>query len=59
MIDNFQSQISAKGKEINDFREKYNIRFQGETEAEQKSNPAESAQSSKATGSSGVLVANS
>ena len=48
-----------KGKEINDFREKYNIRFQGETEAEQKSNPAESAQSSKATGSSGVLVANS
>ncbi|CAF0769944.1 unnamed protein product [Brachionus calyciflorus] len=54
LVENLQSQIIAKGKEINDFREKHNIRFQGETEGEQKSsNGAESSNKSK---SSGVLV---
>lgn len=62
MIESFQSQIVAKGKEINDFREKHNIRFQGEAEGGEQ--PAKSAGEaaaggSKAGTSGGVLVAKS
>lgn len=54
LIESLQAQIIAKGKEINDFREKYNIRFQGEAENEEKAKSStESAQSK----SGGVLVA--
>lgn len=63
LIESFQTQIIAKGKEINEFREKYNIRFQGEMESEQqqKSNSIKDAESSSksAGGSGGVLVAKS
>ncbi|RMZ93146.1 prefoldin subunit 2 [Brachionus plicatilis] len=52
LIDNLQSQIVAKGKEINDFREKHNIRFQGENENSQKTATEQSTQAK----SSGVLV---
>lgn len=52
LIENLQSQIVSKGKEINDFREKHNIRFQGEAETSQKSGTEQSTQAK----SSGVLV---
>lgn len=50
LIENFQTQIVAKGKEINEYREKYNIKFQTEIDAEKKSSSDEKAKST------GVLV---
>lgn len=52
LIENLQSQIVTKGKEINDFREKHNIRFEGETENSQKQTSEQTNQAK----SSGVLV---
>ena len=51
IIENLQAQMIAKGKEINDYREKYNIRFQGEAEEEKKTSNEGSSKSS-----GGVLV---
>lgn len=57
LIESLQTQIVAKGKEINDFREKHNIKFQGEAESEQKS--ASSNENAQAKSGGGVLVAKS
>ena len=51
MIDNFQAQIVAKGKEINEYREKHNIKFQTEIDAEKKGEKKD-----EKAKSSGVLV---
>lgn len=57
LIDSLQTQIVGKGKEINEFREKYNIRFQGE--ADQAGDSKSAAAADAAKNSSGVLVAKS
>jgi prefoldin subunit 2 len=59
MIENLKTQMTSKGKEINDYREKYNIRFQNETNNENtdpEKQKGDGAKTSKSSG--GVLVAN-
>ncbi|XP_075049343.1 prefoldin subunit 2 [Mixophyes fleayi] len=53
IIQSLGTQLRDKGRELNDFREKHNIRLMGEDE--QKNAPKESGDGSK-TGSAGVLV---
>uniref|UniRef100_A0A8C8VR70 Prefoldin subunit 2 n=1 Tax=Pelusios castaneus TaxID=367368 RepID=A0A8C8VR70_9SAUR len=55
IIETLTQQLQAKGQELNEFREKYNIRLMGEDD--QKQSPKESADGAGAkTSSAGVLV---
>jgi hypothetical protein len=54
LIEKFQEQVVGKGKEINEYREKYNIRFQGETTSDKTAN--EKLNKTNDSKSSGILV---
>lgn len=53
MVKKLMEQLEKTGKQLNEFREKHNIRIQGEKEREEEK---EKRDSGKASGSQGVLV---
>ena len=55
-VDSLSTNLMAKGKELNDYREKYNITVRGENQG---SNDTASEQNAKPNQASGVLVSNS
>nr|CAG4638878.1 EOG090X0L97 [Cyclestheria hislopi] len=53
VVEALNNQITAKGQEINDYKEKHNIRIRNRDEV---MNPAQGAEEEKKTASQGVLV---
>ena len=54
MIETLKVQVEEKGKELNAFREKYNIRFHGESD--KKGNVGGAKSSKESEQSQGILV---
>ncbi|KAG8430499.1 hypothetical protein GDO86_020490, partial [Hymenochirus boettgeri] len=55
VLGSLNTQLQAKGRELNEFREKHNIRIMGEDETKQQSKDNDDASGSKSS-SAGVLV---
>ena len=55
LLTKLSEQLQEKGKELNEFREKHNIRFRGEDDS--KDGDEKSQDTGKAAGTQGVLVA--